>query len=117
MTSPLKVQVALPALLLPFLFSGEPQNLITNGSGRALKISGLIILFVLRLAVRSMCCQSDLAIVPAVQGWEKKASGRGLHGGFVSAGAGCLGLRAPSNAVWVLQDLPQDPNGVNEVQA
>lgn len=64
-----------------------------------------------------MCCQSDLAIVPALQGWEKKASGRGLYGGFVSAGAGCLGLRAPSNAVRVLQDLPQDPNEVNEVQA
>lgn len=109
--------MALPALLLPFLFSGEPQNLITNGSGRALKISGLIILFVLRVAVRSMCCQSDLAIVPAVQGWEKKASGKGLHGGFVSAGAGCLGLRAPSNAIRVLQDLLQDLDGVNEVQA
>lgn len=38
---------ALPALLLPFLFPGELQNLITNGSGRALKISGLIISFVL----------------------------------------------------------------------
>lgn len=37
----------LPALLLLFLFSGEMQNLITNGSGRALKISALIILFVL----------------------------------------------------------------------
>lgn len=38
---------ALPALLLPFLFSGELQNLITNSSGRALKISALIISFVL----------------------------------------------------------------------
>lgn len=38
---------ALPALLLPFLFSGELQNLITHSSGRALKISDLIISFVL----------------------------------------------------------------------
>ena len=63
----------LPSSFL-FLFSGELQNLITNSSGKALKISGLIILFVLRVAVKSMCCQGDLAIVPAVQGWEKKAS-------------------------------------------
>lgn len=65
---------ALPAFLLPFLFSCEWQNLITNSTGRGLKISGLIILFALRVAVKSMCCQGDLAIVPAVQGWEKKAS-------------------------------------------
>lgn len=38
---------ALPARLLPFLFSGELQSLITHGSGKALKISDLIISFAL----------------------------------------------------------------------
>lgn len=65
---------ALPALLLPFLFSGELQNLTTHGSGRALKISDLIISFALQIAVKSMCCQGDFAVVAAMQLWEKKAS-------------------------------------------
>lgn len=74
---------ALPALLLPFLFSGELQNLITHSSGRALKISDLIISFVLWVAVKSTCCQGDLAVVAAVQQWEKRPHERARAEGLL----------------------------------
>lgn len=56
--------------------------------------------------MKSMCCQGDLAIVPAVQDWEKEASGKSWCGGVVSDGAG-IGLCACSPAEQVLQDFLQ----------
>lgn len=78
---------ALPALLLPF-FSGELHNLITHSSGRALKISDLIISFALRVAVKSMCCQGDFAVVGETGLSERAHSGSLLP--TVQAGLGCL---------------------------
>lgn len=86
---------ALPALLLAILFSGELQNLISHGSGRALKISDLIISSALQVAVKFMCCQGDFAAA-AVERWEKKPSWKGSCRGFASHSAGWLGLPARS---------------------
>lgn len=58
--------------------------------------------------MKSVCCQGDLAIVPAVQGCEKKASWKGLCRLAWAAGT--------FPAVQVLWDFLQDLDEVSEVQ-
>lgn len=107
---------ALPALLLPFFIFRWTAESHYQQQCQGFEDFWPNYLFALWVAVKSTCCQGGLAIVPAVQGWEEKASWKGLCGGFVSDGAGWLGLHARSPSVQVLQDSLQDLDGVNEVQ-